>query len=110
MVDNNTGLKAQVVALIGRDFSQELPGAEEVADRLHMSVSTLRRRLMEEKTTYQKVKDECRREAALNYMNSPQLSISDVAELMGFTDHSAFFRSFKKWTGLTPGAYRQQHP
>ncbi|MDF2182828.1 AraC family transcriptional regulator [Neptuniibacter sp. CAU 1671] len=108
MVDNDSGLKAQVVALIGKDFSQELPSAEEVADRLHMSVSTLRRRLMEENTSYQKVKDECRREAALNYMNSPQLSINDVAELMGFTDHSAFFRSFKKWTGQTPGAYRQQ--
>lgn len=107
MVDDDTSLKAQVVALLGKDFSQELPSAEDVAYRLHMSVSTLRRRLLDEDTSYQKVKDECRKLAALNYMNSPQLSINDVAGLMGFDEPSAFFRSFKKWTGMTPGEYRK---
>lgn len=107
MVDDDTSLKSQVVALIGKDFSQELPSADEVAVRLHMSVSTLRRRLLEEDTSYQKIKDECRKVAALNYMNSPQLSINDVAGLMGFEEPSAFFRSFKKWTGMTPGEYRR---
>ncbi|WP_415882356.1 AraC family transcriptional regulator [Neptuniibacter sp. QD29_5] len=107
MVDDDTSLKSQVVALIGKDFSQDLPSAEEVAYRLHMSVSTLRRRLLEEDTSYQKIKDECRKLAALNYMNSPQLSINDVAGLMGFEEPSAFFRSFKKWTGMTPGEYRR---
>ncbi|MBY4677482.1 AraC family transcriptional regulator [Marinobacterium arenosum] len=107
MVNDDKSLKAQVVALIGKDFSRELPGAEEVATTLNLSVSTLRRRLLEEGTSYQKIKDECRREAALNYMNSVQLSINDVAGLMGFDEPSAFFRSFKKWTGLTPGEYRR---
>lgn len=107
MVDNDKSLKSKVVALIGKDFSRELPSAEEVANILHMSVSTLRRRLLEEQTSYQKIKDNCRREAALNYMNSPQLSIGDVAGLMGFDEPSAFFRSFKKWTGMTPGEYRK---
>ncbi len=107
MVDDEASLKSQVVALIGKDFSQELPSAEEVAYRLHMSVSTLRRRLLDENTSYQKIKDESRKMAALNYMNSPQLSINDVAGLMGFDEPSAFFRSFKKWTGLTPGEYRR---
>ena len=107
MVDDDASLKAQVVALIGKDFSQELPSAENIAYRLHMSFSTLRRRLLEEDTSYQKIKDECRKMAALNYMNSPQLSINDVAGLMGFEEPSAFFRSFKKWTGMTPGEYRR---
>jgi len=107
MVDDDASLKSQVVALIGKDFSQDLPSAEEVAYRLHMSVSTLRRRLLEEDTSYQKIKDESRKLAALNYMNSPQLSINDVAGLMGFEEPSAFFRSFKKWTGMTPGEYRR---
>ncbi|GAA6167890.1 AraC family transcriptional regulator [Sessilibacter corallicola] len=107
MVDDDASLKSQVVALIGKDFSQVLPSAEEVAHRLHMSVSTLRRRLLEEGESYQQIKDECRKVAALNYMNSPQLSINDVAGLMGFEEPSAFFRSFKKWTGMTPGEYRR---
>ncbi len=107
MVDDDKSLKAQVVAMIGKDFSRELPGSEEVAHAVHMSVSTLRRRLLDEGTSYQKIKDDCRQAAALNYMNSPQLAINDVAALMGFDEPSAFFRSFKKWTGMTPGEYRK---
>ncbi|RRC99675.1 AraC family transcriptional regulator [Amphritea balenae] len=107
MVDNDQTLTSQVVALLGKDFSRELPGAEDVAFKLNMSVSTLRRRLADEDSSYQKIKDECRKKAAINYMDSPQLSINDVAALMGFDEPSAFFRSFKKWTGMTPGEYRK---
>lgn len=107
MVDDDQSLKAQVVAMIGKDFSRELPGSEEVAKAVNMSVSTLRRRLLDEGTSYQKIKDDCRKAAAMNYMNSPQLAINDVAALMGFDEPSAFFRSFKKWTGMTPGEYRK---
>ncbi|BBB31085.1 AraC family transcriptional regulator [Neptunomonas japonica] len=107
MVDDDKSLKSQVMAIIGKDFSRDLPSADEVAHVLHMSVSTLRRRLLEEGTSYQKIKDDCRKEGAINYMNSPQLSINDVASLMGFDEPSAFFRSFKKWTQMTPGEYRK---
>ena len=107
MVDDDKSLKSQVMAIIGKDFSRDLPSADEVAHVLHMSVSTLRRRLLEEETSYQKIKDDCRKEGAINYMNSPQLSINDVASLMGFDEPSAFFRSFKKWTQMTPGEYRK---
>lgn len=107
MVDDDASLTSQVEALIGKDFSRPLPSAEEIASALNLSVSTLRRRLLEENTSYQAIKDECRKRAALHYMGSPQLSINDVAELMGFDDPSAFFRSFKRWTGMTPGEYRR---
>lgn len=108
MVDSDNSLRAQVRALIGRDFSRSLPSAEQAAESLHMSVTTLRRRLLAEQTSYQKIKDECRREAATNYLNCPGLSNTDVALLMGFDETSAFFRSFKKWTGMTPGVYRRR--
>ena len=107
MVDNDNSLKSQVMSMLGKDFSREMPSADEVASSLNMSVSTLRRRLSEEKTSYQMIKDECRKEAAITFMNAPQLSINDIAALMGFDDPSAFFRSFKKWTGVTPGEYRK---
>jgi len=107
MVDNDNSLKSRVQSIIGRDFSREMPSAESVADSLNMSVTTLRRRLQKENTSFQKIKDECRREAATNYLSSPELSNNDVAALMGFDETSAFFRSFKKWTGMTPGEYRR---
>jgi len=107
MVDDDNSLKSRVQSIIGRDFSREMPSAESVADILNISVTTLRRRLQKEDTSFQIIKDECRREAATNYLSCPELTNNDVAELMGFDETSAFFRSFKKWTGMTPGDYRR---
>ncbi|MEH6625142.1 MAG: AraC family transcriptional regulator [Motiliproteus sp.] len=107
MVNDDNSLKSRVESIIGRDFSREMPSAEAVACSLNMSVTTMRRRLLSEETSFQKIKDECRREAATNYLSCPELSNNDVAELMGFDETSAFFRSFKKWTGMTPGDFRR---
>ncbi len=96
----------QVRRMIGHDYSQGFPSFEQIAKSLNMSAPTLRRRLKREGTTYQQLKDELREEAAINYLTRPDLSINDVAALMGFTDPSAFHRSFKKWTGLPPGEFR----
>jgi AraC-like DNA-binding protein len=71
-----------------------------------MSAPTLRRRLKREGTTFQQLKDEARCDAAKLCLARPELSINEVASELGFTDPSAFHRSFKKWTGLTPGQYR----
>ena len=98
----------QVRSLIGHDFSRGFPGFERITDLLHMSAPTLRRRLKREGTTFQELKDTCRRDASIDYLSRPELSINDVAILMGFTDPSAFYRSFKKWTGRTPGEYRNR--
>lgn len=98
----------QVRSLIGHDFSRGFPGFERITELLHMSAPTLRRRLKREGTTFQELKDACRRDASIDYLRRPELSINDVAILMGFTDPSAFYRSFKKWTGCTPGEYRSR--
>ncbi|MCR9103985.1 MAG: AraC family transcriptional regulator [Gammaproteobacteria bacterium] len=99
-------LSAQVKAMIGHDFSEGFPGFETISSALNMSAPTLRRRLKREGTTFQQLKDEARCEAAMLCLDRPELSINEVALHMGFTDPSAFHRSFKKWTGQTPGQYR----
>ena len=99
-------LSAQVKAMIGHDFSEGFPGFETISSALNMSAPTLRRRLKREGTTFQQLKDDARCEAAKLCLDRPELSINEVAMQMGFTDPSAFHRSFKKWTGLTPGQFR----
>lgn len=101
-------LVARVRAMIGQDFSQGFPSFERITEALNMSAPTLRRRLKKEGTTFQQLKDECRRDAAMAYLSGSELSINGVAALMGFTDPSAFHRCFKKWTGITPGEFRQR--
>jgi AraC-like DNA-binding protein len=99
-------LTAQVKAMIGHDFSEGFPGFETISAALNMSAPTLRRRLKSEGTTFQQIKDHARCEAARLHLGRPELSVNDVALQLGFTDPSAFHRSFKKWTGQTPGQYR----
>jgi len=102
--ENN--LSAQVKAMIGHDFSEGFPSFETISSALNMSAPTLRRRLKREGTTFQQLKDEARCDAAKLRLDRPELSINEVALQMGFTDPSAFHRSFKKWTQQTPGQFR----
>jgi AraC-like DNA-binding protein len=84
-----------------------MPGARDVASALNMSARTLHRRLTQEGTSFQQIKDNFRTALARHYLGRPELSIDAIATLMGFQDNSAFYRSFRKWTGMSPGEYRR---
>ena len=100
--------REKVKAIFNNELGSELPSAQQVAEQLNMSVRTLHRHLNKEGTSYQQLKDDFRKEAVLAYMNRRELSINAISLLMGFQDSSAFHRSFKKWTGMSPGQYRAQ--
>ena len=72
-----------------------------------MSARTLHRRLSQEDTSFQQLKDAFRSTLARHYLGRDDLSIDAISALMGFQDNSAFYRSFRKWTGEAPGAYRR---
>ncbi len=92
--------------ILGDDFRREMPSFEELTGLLNMSARTLRRRLEKEGTSYQRIKDNARRDVAISLLSRQGKTVSEVAEQVGFSDPSAFHRSFKKWTGLSPGSYR----
>lgn len=98
--------KARIKALLNQNVGHNTLGADDAAKRLNMSVTTLRRHLQLEGTSFQKLKDECRMEAAFHYLGCPDLSNRAIAEKLGFDEVSTFFRAFKKWTGTTPGEHR----
>lgn len=95
-------VKSEIVALM----KGEEPTLATVADRLAMGIRTLQLHLKEAGTSYQQLLDETRRELAVSHLREPNLSTTDIAYLLGFAEPSVFFRSFKKWTGQTPGAFR----
>jgi AraC-like DNA-binding protein len=105
--DESNTFTGKIRALIGRDFSQSLPDFEWIAAELNTSPQTLRRRLKQENTSFQEIKDLLRRDMAIYYLSRPDLAINDIAFKVGFTEPSTFHRAFKKWTGVTPGAYRE---
>jgi AraC-like DNA-binding protein len=92
--------------VLGEDLRLEMPSFRELTELLNMSARTLRRRLEKEGTSYQRIKDNARRDVAISLLSKEGLTVSEVAEQTGFSDPSAFHRSFKKWTGHSPGSYR----
>jgi len=72
------------------------PPVEEAADHLHMSPRTLRRRLDEEGTNYQRIVHELRRQLAETYLRDSMLSIAEIADMLGYNDVSNFRRAFLK--------------
>jgi len=79
---------------------------EEVARRMHMSRSTLHRRLRDENTSYKDLLDNTRRTLALEYVQEREHSLSYIAFLLGFSDQSNFSRAFRRWTGKSPRSFR----
>lgn len=87
-----------------------LPTVASSARALHFSVRTLSRRLAEEGTTFQAVKDELRRDMAILQLIKTELPIAAIGSAIGFDDPTTFNRAFKLWTGSAPGAYRRLGP
>ena len=78
------------------------------AAAVSMSSRTLSRRLAAEHTSFQKIKDEMRRDFAIQQLVKTRTSVDEIALLVGFDNTPAFHRAFRTWTGSTPGTYRRQ--
>lgn len=80
---------------------------EEAARAVGLSVRSLRRRLSGEGSSYQEVANEALTIVAKHMLMSTQFSIQETGYAMGFADARSFHRAFRRWTGITPGAYRR---
>jgi AraC-like DNA-binding protein len=80
---------------------------EKIARALSMSVRSLQRKLQQAGTSFRKLLDQTREDLARQYIRDNQLDLTEVAFLLGFSEHSAFSRAFKRWTGQTPSALRK---
>jgi len=84
----------------------DIPTIEDTARHTHCSVRTLCRRLAAEGTTFQAIKDEVRRDIAIQRLTRTTDAIAAIAFEIGFENPTAFHRAFRQWTGSTPKAYR----
>lgn len=82
------------------------PTAADIARSLHISVRTLHRNLHAEGSSLRALLSQARHQQATRHLANPQISIAEVAFLLGFAELSSFYRAFKGWTGMTPAAYR----
>lgn len=83
-----------------------IPDMDEVADRLHMSPRTMRRKLTLLNTSFREVSDNVREEVAIKYLEETTLTIEEISDLLGYSNPSNFSNAFKRWTGMIPSEIR----
>lgn len=79
----------------------------DAAQALNLTPRTLMRRLNDEGTSFQAIKDGLRRDIALRDLSLGLKSIEAISQDTGFASAANFHRAFKGWAGVTPGAYRR---
>lgn len=98
----------QVRQVILERLKQGDPSLEGVAKQLAMSPRTLQRRLREHGLSYADLLDDTRASAAKTYLGDREISVAEVAYLLGFAEQSSFTHAFKRWTGQAPNEFRKR--
>lgn len=103
---DNHRISRKVGELIAQKLQGWEPRREEIARLLCLGDRTLRRRLEEEGTTFQKILDDTRRDLARHYFALQRYSAGEVAYMLGFTDQGTLFRASRRWFGVSPKQYQ----
>jgi AraC-like DNA-binding protein len=98
-----TRLREVVVRSAGR-----FPSLDEAAAEVGVSGRTLRRRLREHGETFQSVLDSTRADLATQYLTTTEMTVQEVASLVGFSEANNFTRAFRKWTGHSASEVRRR--
>jgi AraC-like DNA-binding protein len=107
-IDQSETWFARVQREIARHLRETVPDLAFVARALGVGARTLQRHLGAEGVSFRDALDRVRETLARRHLASPGVTVDEVSFLLGFSEPSAFHRSFKRWTGLTPQAYRAQ--
>jgi AraC-like DNA-binding protein len=100
------GFAGRVRREIAAREEQAPASLEAVARALGASTRTLKRRLAEQSTSFTELTDAVRRQRALLLLDDRRLTVTDVADRLGYSDVANFTRAFRRWTGRTPAAFR----
>ncbi len=85
---------------------EDIPSLEDLAERLGTSSRTLKRKLAAHGTSYRALVEELRRARAQTLLRESELTMTQIAESLGYTDRATFQRAYKRWFGTTPGTSR----
>jgi AraC-like DNA-binding protein len=82
---------------------------EDVAARMTTSVRTVQRQLQVHGQSFKHLVDDVRATMAQRHLADPQVTMTEAAFLLGYSDLSSFSRAFRRWTGTTAQEYRRAH-
>ncbi len=84
------------------------PAVESLAEELHLSPRTLRRKLQQLGMSYQQLLENARHRDAVSLLEQGSMPVQEIAVRLGYQDPANFTRAFRQWTGVTPSQYRME--
>ena len=99
-------LVERVERLIAERLTKGEANLDAAATELGMSSRSLSRKLAELGTSFNGIVGSLRKDLALKYLQESNLSFTEIAFLLGYSEVSTFTHAFKRWTGTTPSASR----
>ena len=97
----------QVYRGLRRLMLENRHSGDDLARMLFMHRRTLNRRLKAEGTTFQRVLDEVRFDIARDLLSNSNAHLDDIAATLGYAAVTPFMRTFRRWSGTTPGQWRR---
>jgi AraC-like DNA-binding protein len=107
-LDQNAPWSERVESALMENLRGTVPSLEETARGLGVSGRILQRRLLDEGTSFRRLLDQARHELSLHHLRRDEVPVAEISYLLGFAEPSAFHRSFRRWTGSTPGSVRNR--
>ena len=98
----------KVSDFILHNFQGKVPTFKGVAQHLSMSPKNLQLKLKKENTSFSSILEKIREELAIKHLIQNEFSITDIAFFLGFSETSAFSRTFKRWKGISPREFRKK--
>ncbi len=104
----NLAMSMRVRALIGRLLDAGECTNDRVAAALGLHPRTLQRRLREEGQCFEAIKDDVRRDVAMRYLGQPDVPLTRVVEMLGYSEASVLSRSCYRWFAASPRQLRSE--
>ena len=92
--------------IISKNIGERNLDIDMIARKMNVTARTLQRKLKSEGTTFRSQVNDIRETLSKQYLSETDIEITEIALLLGYSEHSAFSRSFTRWTGLSPVEYR----
>lgn len=107
-LSNKKTIADEVEQFLLHGLEQDKPTINKVADHFGINERTLRRKLESQETSFSELLSKVQCKYAKSLLLDTSVPVESIAERLRFSEPSAFYRAFKRWTGLTPAEYREQ--
>lgn len=107
-LDIKKSIADEVEQFLLHKLEDNKPTINQVAGHFGINERTLRRKLENQETSFSELLGKVQCKYAKNLLKDKSIPVESIAERLRFSEPSAFYRAFKRWTGLTPAEYREQ--